>query len=247
MKRAGGRNFRGTSRPVTRVAVTSVAIASSTSSGRSDEVPAKVAAVEYDPNRTARIALIHYADGEKRLHPRAEQPQVGDTVTGRARPSTSGAWQRDPAEEHPRRHVIHNIELRPGKRRADGPHGGWLGAADGEGRRVRAGASAFLRVRRKVLAAAWRRSGSWATSSTRTSHRQGRQEPLARGSPDGSWFAMNPVDHPHGGGEGKSKGQGNPHPVTPGARRRRVSRTRKNKRTDKFIVSPDAVRASGST
>src|SRR6266436_6337391 len=151
-----------------------------------DGVSAKVAAIEYDPNRSARLALLHYTDGEKRYILWPVGVNVGDVLqSGEAvdiRPGNSL-----PLHAIPLGTVIHNIELKKG-------HGAQI---------VRIGKAGRNRWK------GWR--------------------PTVRG------LAMNPVDHPHGGGEGKS-GQGNPHPVSPWGQPTKGYKTRVNKRTNKFII-----------
>ena len=171
-----------------------------------DGIPAKVASVEYDPNRSANIALLHYADGDKRyiLAP------VGTT--------------------------IHNVELKPGR-------GAQMIRSAGSSGQLMAKEGGYAQVRlpsgvvRKVLLecrATIGQIGNVEHDIIRIG-KAGKSRwlgirPTVRG------LAMNPVDHPHGGGEGKS-GQGNPHPVSPWGQKTKGLSTRKNKRTDKFIVS----------
>ena len=112
----------------TRAADTSAATASSTSSADKDGVPAKVAAIEYDPNRTARIALLHYADGEKRYILAPVGLTVGDTLIAGA-DGRHPAGQRAAAAEHPGRHRHPQRRAQAGQRRADGPHAPAPGAS----------------------------------------------------------------------------------------------------------------------
>jgi large subunit ribosomal protein L2 len=201
-----------------------------------DGVPAKVAAIEYDPNRTANIALLHYADGEKRYILAPVGLAVGDTlfngVSADIRPGNSLALQNIPVGT-----VIHNIELKPGR-------GGQLIRSAGSWGQLMAKEGAYAQVRlpsgsvRKVLIECRATVGQLGNIDHEIIRvgKAGRSRwlgirPTVRG------LAMNPVDHPHGGGEGKS-GQGNPHPVSPWGQKTKGLTTRKNKRTDKFIVSP---------
>ena len=196
-----------------------------------DGVPAKVAAIEYDPNRSARIALLHYADGAKayiRACPAARRRG------GRVRPGCGHPpRQRAAAREHPDRHARaqRRAQARP---RPDGAQRRLRDPAGRQGRRLRRPASPSGEMRRVPLTAA-RPSARSATSTTRTSPAARPaaaavgKRPTVRGS------AMNPVDHPHGGGEGKSKG--GRHPVTPWGVPTLGKRTRrKHKESDRLIV-----------
>jgi large subunit ribosomal protein L2 len=200
-----------------------------------DGVPAKVASVQYDPNRTANIALLHYADGEKRYILAPTGVNVGDTLysgqTADIRPGNSLPLQNIPIGT-----VIHNIELKPGRGaqmiRSAGSSG-QLMAKEGDYAQVRLPSGAV----RKVLIncrATIGQIGNIDHELIRVG-KAGKSRwlgirPTVRG------LAMNPVDHPHGGGEGKS-GQGNPHPVSPWGKKTKGLTTRTNKRTNKFIVS----------
>ncbi len=197
-------------------------------------VPAKVAAIEYDPNRSARIALLNYADGEKRYILHCIGLEVGATVL--AGPDADILpGNALPLKNIPAGTVIHNIELRPGK-----------GA-----QMVRsAGASAQLVSKEAGLALIKLPSGEvrrvpvecMATVGQvgNVDHenislgKAGRTRHLGR-RPHNRGVSMNPVDHPHGGGEGKTSG--GRHPVTPWGQPTRGFKTRTNKNTDKWIVS----------
>ncbi len=201
-----------------------------------DGVPAKVASIEYDPNRTANIALLHYADGEKRYILAPVGLTVGDTLFNGAsadiRPGNSLALQNIPIGT-----VIHNLELKPGR-------GGQLIRSAGSWGQLMAKEGDYAQVRlpsgsvRKILIDCRATVGQLGNIDHEIIRigKAGRTRwlgirPTVRG------LAMNPVDHPHGGGEGKS-GQGNPHPVSPWGQKTKGLTTRKNKRTDKFIISP---------
>ncbi len=201
-----------------------------------DGVPGKVFSVEYDPNRTANIALLHYADGEKRYILAPVGLNVGDTLysgpTFDIRPGNTLPLQNIPVGT-----VIHNIEIKPGRGgqliRSAGSWG-QLMAKEGDYASVRFPSGAVRRVL-IVCRATIGQLGNIDHEIIR-SGKAGKSRwlgirPTVRG------LAMNPVDHPHGGGEGKS-GQGNPHPVTPWGKKTKGLTTRKNKRTDKFMVSP---------
>jgi large subunit ribosomal protein L2 len=200
-----------------------------------DGVPAKVAAIEYDPNRTARIALLHYADGEKRYILAPVGVAVGDVlVSGESVDIRPGNTL--PIRSIPLGTVIHNVEAQPGS-------GGKMIRSAGSFGQLMAKEGGYAQIRmpsgevRQVLEACKATIGQLSNvenSSVRIG-KAGKSRwrgirPTVRG------LAMNPVDHPHGGGEGKS-GQGNPHPVSPWGQKTKGLKTRNNRRTDKFIVS----------
>jgi large subunit ribosomal protein L2 len=199
-----------------------------------DGVPAKVAAIEYDPNRSARIALLHYADGAKAYILAPSQLRVGSTVeSGPAADIKVG--NALPLENIPTGTLVHNVELKPGK-------GGQMARSAGSGIQLVAkdGAHATLRLpsgeMRRVLMTCRATVGQVGNveHGNITGGKAGRSRwrgirPGVRGS------AMNPVDHPHGGGEGKSKG--GRHPVTPWGVPTLGKRTRsKHKESNKLIV-----------
>ncbi|MBL7686354.1 MAG: 50S ribosomal protein L2 [Deltaproteobacteria bacterium] len=196
-------------------------------------IPAKVAAIEYDPNRSARIVLLHYVDGEKRYALAPRHLKVGSTLV------TSENADILPGNVLPLRNIpvgtnICNIELKVGK-------GGQIARSAGVYAQLMAKESGYAQVKlpsgevRKILLEckamigeisnadheniAWGKAGRTRWRGTR---------PTVRG------IAMNPVDHPHGGGEGKSKG-GN-HPQSPWGQPSKGFKTRNNKRTNTFIV-----------
>ncbi len=197
-------------------------------------VPARVVAIEYDPNRTARIALLQYADGEKRYILAPNGLTVGATVVS-GPDAEIRVGNSLPLANLPTGTQVHNIELTPGR-------GGQLVRSAGASAQLMAkeGDYALLRMpsgeMRRVrieCAATIGQVGNPEHSlvklgkAGRTRHR-GRR-PKVRGS------AMNPNDHPHGGGEGQAP-IGLPGPKTPWGKPTLGYRTRKNKRTDKFIV-----------
>jgi large subunit ribosomal protein L2 len=200
-----------------------------------DGVPAKVASIEYDPNRTARIALLNYADGEKRYILAPIGVSVGDTlVSGDAVDVRPG--NALPVKGIPVGTVIHNLEAQPGSGakmiRTAGSFG-QLMAKEGKYAQVRMPSGEVRQVLIDCKAVIGQLSNI-ENSSIRIG-KAGKSRwrgirPTVRG------LAMNPVDHPHGGGEGKS-GQGNPHPVSPWGQKTKGLKTRNNRRTDKFIVS----------
>lgn len=196
-------------------------------------VPAKVAAVEYDPNRGARIALLHYADGEKAyiLHPVGLN--VGDEVIS-SRNADIKPGNSLPLEVIPTGTLLHNIELRPRK-------GGQLARGAGCSAQLMAkeGKYALLRLPsgelRKVLATCRATVGVVGNGDHQNIKmgKAGKSRWLGR-RPKVRGVAMNPVDHPHGGGEGRTSG--GRHPVTPWGLPTKGKKTRKNRRTDKYIV-----------
>ena len=197
------------------------------------DVPGKVASVEYDPNRSARIALIHFADGETRyiLHPIGLK--VGDEVI------TSNDADIMPGNcmellSVPLGTLVHNIELQNGR-------GGQLCRSAGSYAQVMAkeGNYVLLRLPSGELRNVWGKNRATIGQVGNTTHEQvvigkaGRNRWLGR-RPTVRGTAMNPVDHPHGGGEGRAKGR---HPVTPWGKPTKGARTRpKKKNSDKFIV-----------
>jgi large subunit ribosomal protein L2 len=196
-------------------------------------IPAKVAAIEYDPNRGARLALLHYADGEKSYIIWPQGVAVGDEVIS-SRNADIKPGNSMPLETIPTGTMVHNIELRPRK-------GGQLARGAGTGAQLMAkeGKYALLRLPsgelRKVLATCRATIGSVGNGDRQNikwgkagrSRWRGRR-PKVRG------VAMNPVDHPHGGGEGRTSG--GRHPVTPWGVPTKGKKTRSNKRTDRLIV-----------
>ena len=198
------------------------------------DVPGKVAAIEYDPNRSARIALIHYLDGEKRYILAPVDLKVGDTVVS----SDSGDVKPGyclPLRSMPLGTLVHNVELKPGK------GGQIIRAAGSSGQLVaKEGKYATLRLpsgeMRKVLLECRASVGQLSNPlhSIVSVGKAGRARWLGR-RPHVRGVVMNPVDHPHGGGEGRA-GQGNPHPVSPWGMPTKGYKTRRNKATDKYIV-----------
>lgn len=200
-----------------------------------DGVPAKVAHIEYDPNRSARLALLHYADGEKRYILAPVGVNVGDRlVSGEAADIRPGNCL--PLKSIPLGTVIHNLEMKPGRgSQMIRSAGSWgqLMAKEGRYAQVRMPSGEVRQVLQECRATVGQ-VGNIEHEIVRLG-KAGRTRwlgvrPTVRG------LAMNPVDHPHGGGEGKS-GQGNPHPVSPWGKKTKGLKTRKNKRTDKFIVT----------
>jgi large subunit ribosomal protein L2 len=196
-------------------------------------VPATVATIEYDPNRTARIALLHYADGEKRYILAPVGLGVGDTVVSSAhadiKPGNCLKIKHIPLGT-----ILHNVELRPSK-------GGQLVRSAGVGAQLMAKEGKYATLRlpsgefRKILMECRATVGQVGNSEhgNRKLGKAGRSRWLGR-RPKVRGSAMNPVDHPHGGGEGRTSG--GRHPVTPWGFPTKGKRTRSNKSTDQFIV-----------
>jgi large subunit ribosomal protein L2 len=196
-----------------------------------DGVPARVAAIEYDPNRTAHIALLHYADGEKRYIVAPERLRVGDVVE-----SGEGADIRPgnalPIKNIPVGTIVHNIELRPGggaKLSRSAGSGTQLLAKEGSLATLRLPSGEIRQVQINCRATvgevgnAEQELISWGKAGR---IRWKGKRPTTRG------VAMNPVDHPLGGGEGKSSG--GRHPTSPWGKPE--GRTRRRKPSDQFIV-----------
>jgi len=198
-----------------------------------DGIPATIERLEYDPNRSAHIALLTYADGERRYIIAPKGVKAGDKLeSGQAAGIKVGNTL--PIRNIPVGSVIHCIELKPGK-------GAQLARSAGTSAQLvaREGAYATLRLRsgemRKVLVECRATLGEVSNSehSLRQLGKAGAKRwrgvrPTVRG------VAMNPVDHPHGGGEGRTSG--GRHPVSPWGVPTKGHKTRKNKRTDKLIV-----------
>jgi large subunit ribosomal protein L2 len=198
-----------------------------------DGVPAKVAQIEYDPNRSSRIALLHYADGAKAYILAPAGLQVGHVVQSGPgadiKPGNALALRDMPTGT-----VVHAVELRPGQ-------GAKMARSAGAGVQLVAkdGAYGVLRLpsgeMRRVLLTCRATVGQVGNSdhANESSGKAGRSRWLGK-RPSVRGTAMNPVDHPHGGGEGKSKGH---HPVTPWGVPTIGKRTRrKHKESDKLIV-----------
>jgi len=200
-----------------------------------DGVPAKVASIEYDPNRTSRLALLHYKDGEKRYILAPIGVAVGDVLmSGEAVDIRPGNTL--PVKNIPLGTVIHNVESQPGSGakmiRSAGSFG-QLMAKEGDYAQIRMPSGEVRQVQLDCKATVGQLSNIESSSVRVGKAGKSRWKgirPTVRG------LAMNPVDHPHGGGEGKS-GQGNPHPVSPWGQKTKGLKTRNNRRTDKFIVS----------
>jgi large subunit ribosomal protein L2 len=195
-------------------------------------VPARVAAIEYDPNRSARLALLHYADGEKRYILAPVGLAVGDRVeTGPGADIKPG--NSLPLANIPLGTTIHNVELRAGRGAQLGRSAGTaiqLMAKEGEHALLKLPSGELRRVRLACTASIGQ-VGNLEHENVSLG-KAGRRRWLGR-RPHVRGIAMNPVDHPHGGGEGRSKGN---HPQTPWGKPTKGYKTRKNKRTDRWIL-----------
>jgi large subunit ribosomal protein L2 len=197
-------------------------------------VKARVATIEYDPNRTARIALLHYADGEKRYILAPVGLKVGDTIIA-SRNADIQPGNALPLEAMPVGTTVHAVELKPG-------HGAQLCRSAGASAQLMAleGKHALLRLPsgelRKVLARCRATVGVVGNVEHVNENlgKAGRTRWLGR-RPNVRGVAMNPVDHPLGGGEGRTSG--GRHPCTPWGKPTKGSKTRSNKRTDHLIVT----------
>jgi len=196
-------------------------------------IPAKVERIEYDPNRTAHIALLLYADGDRRYIIAPKDLRAGDSVmSGSEAPIKPG--NALPMRNIPVGTTVHNIEMKPGK-------GAQIARSAGTSAQIvaREGAYATLRLRstemRKVLTDCMATIGE-VSNNEHNLRKLGKAgatrwrgvRPTVRG------VAMNPVDHPHGGGEGRTSG--GRHPVSPWGLPTKGYKTRKNKRTNRLIV-----------
>ncbi len=199
-----------------------------------DGVPASVAAIEYDPNRSAHIALLHYADGEKRYIIAPEEIKVGDRLSSGENAEIK-AGNALPLKSIPNGSVIHCIEMRPGK-------GAQMVRAAGASAQLMAkeGKYALVKLRsgevRKIpiLCKATLGAVGNAMQERMTLGKAGRSRWMGK-RPSVRGVAMNPVDHPHGGGEGKTAG--GRHPVTPWGKPTKGYKTRrKNRKSDRMIV-----------
>ena len=197
------------------------------------EVPAKVASVEYDPNRSARISLLHYADGEKRYILTPSGLKVGDVVFSgeNADIKTGNAL---PLKNIPVGTMLHCIELRPGKGAQLGRSAGstiQLMAKDEDYAQIKLRSGEIRKVRIECMATVGTVGNPEHMNIKKG--KAGRNRWLGR-RPTVRGVVMNPVDHPHGGGEGKTSG--GRHPVTPWGKPTKGAKTRKRKATDKYIL-----------
>ena len=201
---------------------------------RKDGIPAKVAAIEYDPNRSARIALLNYSDGEKRYILAPQRLRVGATVMSGPQAEVS-VGNSLPLARMPIGTVVHNVELAPGR-------GGQIGRAAGAAIQLMAkeGSRATLRLPSGEMRMVELDCRATIGEIGHVEHanvdvgKAGRNRHLGR-RPQTRGTAMNPVDHPHGGGEGSTTA--GRHPVTPWGVPTLGYRTRKKRKpSDRYIV-----------
>jgi large subunit ribosomal protein L2 len=197
------------------------------------DVPATVERIEYDPNRTAFIALLKYEDGEQAYIIAPQRLAEGDTVISAERADVKPG-NAMPMKNIPVGTIIHNVEMKPGK-------GGQIARSAGTYVQLVGRDAGFAIVRLSSGEQRLIRGDCMATvgavsnpdQSNITLAKAGRNRWLGK-RPSVRGVAMNPVDHPHGGGEGRTSG--GRHPVTPWGKPTKGKRTRNNKSTDKYIV-----------
>ncbi len=200
---------------------------------RKFDVPATVERIEYDPNRSAWIALIKYADGELAYILAPQRLKAGDAVISGARADIKPG-NAMPMGAIPVGTIIHNIEMKPGAggkiARAAGTYAQLVGKDAGYAQ-IKLSSGELRTVRAECMASIG------AVSNPDNSNQQigkaGRMRWLGR-RPHNRGVAMNPIDHPHGGGEGRTSG--GRHPVTPWGKPTKGAKTRQNKRTDGLII-----------
>lgn len=200
---------------------------------RKFDVAATVERIEYDPNRSAWIALIKYADGELAYILAPQRLKAGDTVVSGARADIKPG-NAMPMSAIPVGTIIHNIEMKPGAggkiARAAGTYAQLVGKDAGYAQ-IKLSSGELRTVRAECMASIG------AVSNPDNSNQQvgkaGRMRWLGR-RPHNRGVAMNPIDHPHGGGEGRTSG--GRHPVTPWGKPTKGAKTRQNKRTDGLII-----------
>ncbi|HTN72090.1 MAG TPA: 50S ribosomal protein L2 [Methylomirabilota bacterium] len=196
-------------------------------------VPARVEAIEYDPNRSARIALLCYADGERRYILAPDKLAVGQSVIAGEDNVDIQSGNCLPLKFIPVGTTVHNVELKIGK-------GAQLVRSAGAGAQLMAKESSYALLKlpsgelRHVLAECRATVGQVGNTDQEnlTWGKAGRVRWMGR-RPTTRGIAKNPVDHPHGGGEGRSKGN---HPMTPWGKPTKGYKTRKNHASDKYIV-----------
>jgi large subunit ribosomal protein L2 len=197
------------------------------------DMPATVERIEYDPNRTAFIALVKYEDGELNYVLAPQRLGVGDTIVAGSKVDIRPG-NAMPLSGMPIGTIIHNVEMKPEKggqiARSAGSYAQFVGR-DGGYAQIRLGSGELRLVRQECMATVGAVSN--ADHSNQNFGKAGRtrwkgKRPSVRG------VAMNPIDHPHGGGEGRTSGGRNP--VTPWGKPTKGPRTRNNKTTDKLII-----------
>ena len=205
------------------------------------DIPAKVSTVEYDPNRSARIALVTYADGEKCYILQPAGLKVGDTVmAGDTVDILPG--NALPLKNIPQGTMVHNVELRPGKGGQIARSAGsavQVVAKDGDYVSVKMPSGEIRRINKECMATVGQVGN--VDHEKVSIGKAGRSRWIGR-RPHVRGAAMNPVDHPHGGGEGKTSG--GRHPVSPWGMPTKGYRTRNRKATDRLIVQRRSKRRS---
>ncbi len=200
---------------------------------RKFDVPAKVVRLEYDPNRTAFIALIEYDDGEVSYILAPQRLEAGDTVVSGEKADIKPG-NALPLSSIPVGTIVHNVEMKPGKggqiARSAGTYVQLVGRDAGHAL-LRLGSGEVRMVRAECMATIGAVSNS--DQGNIKLGKAGRKRWLGK-RPSVRGVAMNPVDHPHGGGEGRTSG--GRHPVTPWGRPTKGAKTRHNKKTDRLIM-----------
>lgn len=207
------------------------------------DIPGKVAAIEYDPYRNCRIALVVYADGEKRYILQPKDLNVGDAVMAAEKGLDIKPGMAMRMANIPLGTLIHNIEMKPGK-------GGQMARSAGTYAQVMGKEDKYVILRlpsgemRQVLSVCMATIGSVGNEefSNMVLGKAGRMRHLGK-RPQTRGSAMNPIDHPHGGGEGKTNS--GRHPVTPWGKPTKGAKTRRKKASDKLIITrrkPNAKR-----
>ena len=206
------------------------------------DMTATVERIEYDPNRTAFIALIKYEDGEQSYIIAPQRLAEGDTVVAGTKVDVKPG-NAMPFSGMPIGTIVHNIELKPGKggqvARSAGTYAQFVGR-DGGYAQIRLSSGELRMVRQECFATVGAVSNP--DNSNQNFGKAGRnrhkgKRPAVRG------VVMNPIDHPHGGGEGRTSG--GRHPVTPWGKPTKGARTRKNKGTDKLIIRSRHAKKKG--
>jgi large subunit ribosomal protein L2 len=200
---------------------------------RKDDAPATVERLEYDPNRTAFIALIQYADGEQSYILAPQRLRAGDVVVSGERVDVKPG-NAMPLRNMPLGTIVHNVEMKPGKggqiARSAGTYVQLVGREQGYALlRMTSGEMRMVRAECRATIGAV----SNPDHQNIVIGKAGRNRWLGR-KPSVRGVAMNPIDHPHGGGEGKSSG--GRHPVTPWGKPTKGKKTRHNKATDRLII-----------
>ena len=197
------------------------------------DVSATVERIEYDPNRTAFIALINYEDGEQAYILAPQRLAVGDAVVSSAKADIKPG-NAMPFSAMPIGTIVHNVEMKPGKggqiARAAGTYAQFVGR-DGGYAQIRLSSGELRLVRQECMATVGAVSNP--DNSNQNFGKAGRMR-LKGHRPKVRGVVMNPIDHPHGGGEGRTSG--GRHPVTPWGKPTKGARTRSNKATGKFIL-----------